>query len=362
MTRNRRAGAGTNAPTGVAPAAASTTTTASAGAFFVGPSFHALRVCSVLSLVLVRVCPILRCVVRFGQSSWLYEGRRENVRGQRPCLRLWAVRGGAVLWMRWWKALCARACAMSLLRLPPLVLDPSRTRPPDRARGIPVDAREITREFSRKSSGCERTRSPRATSCRALRTSAADISSFAGSSESAISTSSSAPSSSLRFCPSPSSSSSLSPPSRSCVRSRLGSSSSSCNSWSRSKCANSSASSRSAIWYVAWNDAVAGLRASASSVSPSTRRFFARRCLRARASSSSSSSDSSEPRSPPAPPRRRVRLLPATTSCTSFSRRVSSSAWCSLYHNARLVYINSRELCTRGGEHSHVFLDDLCLC
>ena len=97
MTGNRCAGAGTNAPAGVASAAPSTTTTARAGAFFGGPSFHALRVRCVLSLILVRVCPILRCVVGSVSQSWVYEGRRENVRGQRPCLRLWAVRGGAVL-------------------------------------------------------------------------------------------------------------------------------------------------------------------------------------------------------------------------------------------------------------------------
>lgn len=79
MTRDRRPGAGTNAPTGVTPAAASTTTTATAraGAFFVGPSFHALRVRGVLSLVLVRVCPILRCVA-LGQerSGWVVRGRK----------------------------------------------------------------------------------------------------------------------------------------------------------------------------------------------------------------------------------------------------------------------------------------------
>lgn len=63
MTRNRRPGAGTNAPTSATTPAGVSTTTACAGAFFVGPSFHALRVRSVLSLVLVRVCPVLRCVV-----------------------------------------------------------------------------------------------------------------------------------------------------------------------------------------------------------------------------------------------------------------------------------------------------------
>ena len=122
MTRNCRTGAGTNAPTGATPAAAPTTTTARAGAFLVGPSFHALRVCSVLSLVLVRVCPILgyvasgkaKCRFRFGQV-----GLRVKLRGRKR----WVGRERTRTTSMSASAGCARGCALDLL-----VEDAMRTR------------------------------------------------------------------------------------------------------------------------------------------------------------------------------------------------------------------------------------------
>ena len=71
---------------------------------------------------------------------WFEDSWREDLRGRgRPCLRLrdMGVGDGMALWM-WmrWKTLSARgACLLRPLRTG---LDPSMTRPPDRARYIPV--------------------------------------------------------------------------------------------------------------------------------------------------------------------------------------------------------------------------------